>query len=65
MAVEHEKMTGARKDELMAQIEKVASDDATNFSGVGGDIMLVEDEATGDIVIDFVAHSFSADQDNP
>ena len=61
MDVEHEKMTDARKEELMAQIERVASDDVANFSGVGGDIKLVEDEATGDIVIDLVAHSFSVD----
>ena len=61
MAVEHDKMTVARKEELMAQIEKVASDDVANFSGVGGDIKLVEDETTGDVVIDLVAHSFSVD----
>ena len=61
MAVEHEKMTEARKEELMAQIEKVASDDVANFSGVDGDIKLVEDETTGDVVIDLVAHSFSED----
>ena len=65
LAVRHGKMTGARKEELLAKIERVASNDATAFAGTESDIKVTKNSKNGEIVIDMVAHFMKTDEDRP
>ena len=65
LAVRHGKMTGARKEELLAKIERVASNDATAFAGTESDIKVTKNSKNGEIVIDMVAHYMRTDNDRP
>ena len=49
-------MTEERKQELLAKISMVASNDLTAFDGAENDIKVTKDAETGKILIDIVVH---------
>ena len=65
MAVRHGKMTENRKWELLAKIERIASNDISVFAGVEHDITIEKNNETGTIVIDLVAHIMKSDENEP
>ena len=50
------KMTEARREELLAKITKVASNDLTVYEGIESDIKVSKNDQNGNIVIDMVVH---------
>ena len=56
LAVKHGKMSEARREELLAKIARVASNDAAAFAGTESDVKVSQDGASGDIAVDVVAH---------
>ena len=65
LAIRHGKMTEKRREQLLAKIVKIASNDATAFAGVEQDITLAKDNEAGTIIIDMVAHFMVSDEDLP
>ena len=49
-------MTEARREELLAKITKVASNDLTVYEGIESDIKVSKNDQNGNIVIDMVVH---------
>ena len=56
LAIKQGKMTEERKQELLAKISMVASNDLTAFDGAESDIKVSKDAETGKILIDIVVH---------
>ena len=65
LAVRHKKMTEDRKQELLAKIEQVASNDITMFAGTDYDVKIQKDEQDGSLTMDLVAHSMKSDENEP
>ena len=65
LAVRHKKMTEDRKQELLAKIEQVASNDVTEFSGTDHDVKIQKNQEDGSFIIDLVAHSIKSDEGDP
>ena len=65
LAVRHGKMTEDRKQELLAKVERVASNDTTVFAGTDYDIKVDKNSENGSIVIDMVAHIMKSDENEP
>ena len=65
MAVRHGKMTEERKWELLAKIERIASNDITVFAGIEHDVKIEKKDENGTIVIDLVAHIMKSDENEP
>ena len=65
LAVRHKKMTEDRKQELLAKIEQVASNDITVFAGTDYDVKVQKNQENGSIVIDLVAHIMKSDENEP
>ena len=63
LAVKHGKMSEGRREELLAKIARVASNDATAFAGTESDIAVSQGGASGDIAIDVVAHWIISNED--
>ena len=53
-AIKHGKMSEARRDEILAKIARVVSNDAAAFAGTESDIQVSQNG--GDITIDVVVH---------
>ena len=49
-------MTEERKEELLAKITRVASNDLSVYDGIESDIKLSKNDQNGDITIDLVVH---------
>ena len=58
-------MSEDRRDELLAKITKVASNDAAAFAGTESDIKVSQDEESGNIAIDLIAHWIQSNEDEP
>ena len=56
LAVKNGKMSEKRREELLAKIAKVASNDAAVFAGSESDIQVSRGIESGDIAIDVVVH---------
>ena len=65
MAIRHGKMTEERKSELLAKIERIASNDITVFAGIEHDVKIKKNDENGTIVIDLVAHIMKSDENEP
>ena len=65
MAIRHGKMTEERKSELLAKIERIASNDITVFAGIEHDVKIEKNDENGTIVIDLVAHIMKSDENEP
>ena len=65
LAVKHGKMSEARREELLAKIARVASNDAAAFAGTESDITVSQDGAGGDIAIDVLAHWIQSNEEEP
>ena len=50
-------MTEDRKKELLANIEFVASNDATEFTGTDYDVKIQKNQQDGSYIMDLVVHS--------
>ena len=61
LAIKHGKITEERKQEILAKISKVASNDPEAFNGTEKDIKVSKDFETGNIIIDMAAHCIQAD----
>ena len=64
LAVKQEKMTEARKAELLVKIEKVATGEIGAFAGTESDIKVMPGESAEDLVIDLVVHAIKADEND-
>ena len=65
LAIKHGKMSEERKEELLAKIAKVASNDTTAFAGTDSGIKVYLNNENGYIVIDMVAHFIKTDENEP
>ena len=65
LAVRQGKMAPERKAELLAKIDRVASNDVTVFAGTESDIRVARNSESGEVVIDMVAHFMKTDEDRP
>ena len=61
LAIKQGKMAEERKQELLAKISMVASNDLTAFDGAESDIKVSKDSETGKILIDIVVHWIQTD----
>ena len=65
LAVRHGKMTEERREELLARISKVVSNDARASVGTETDIRVSRSSESGKILIDMVAHFMRPDGTKP
>ena len=65
VAVRHRKMTQERKLELLAKIKRVACNDTAAFFGTETDIRVSKCPASGEIIIDMIAHFVRTNDDKP
>ena len=65
LSVSQKKMTEERKQELLAKIEKVASNDVSVNAGTDYDLKVSKEDQDGSIIIDLVAHIIKSDENEP
>ena len=58
-------MSDTRRQELLAKISKVASNDVTATDGLESDVKLHRDAETGKIVIDMLVNWMKSNEDVP
>ena len=49
-------------EEMLAKIDKVASNDSTAFVGIESDIKVGVDNESGHLIVDMIAHSIKTDE---